>query len=169
MLKAFEAINRILTQKKDWKELERAFRKMLHRVTGKGDRALEFNLWHNLGVIYRDRLKQLRERGRGVRDGVASLQPENVQEHVILAEIYGARPERIKDAVAEHQILLQARPVPRGLVPAALQALLRRARVRQARGAWPRRCNFLKKADAEHAQFYEQYKPRGADPPASRA
>ena len=38
MLKAFEAINKILTQKKDWKALERAFRKMLHRVTGKGDR-----------------------------------------------------------------------------------------------------------------------------------
>ncbi len=30
-LKAFEAINKILTQKKDWKRLERAFRKMVRR------------------------------------------------------------------------------------------------------------------------------------------
>ena len=34
-LKPFEAINKLLTQMKDWKNLERAFRKMLHRVSGK--------------------------------------------------------------------------------------------------------------------------------------
>ena len=31
-LKPFEAINKLLTQMKDWKNLERAFRKMLHRL-----------------------------------------------------------------------------------------------------------------------------------------
>src|SRR5262249_4933978 len=86
LLTAFEAINKILTQKKDWKGLERAFRKMLHRITGKGDRVLEFNLWHNLGVIYRDRLKALESAAEAFAMA-SKLQPENVQEHVILAEI----------------------------------------------------------------------------------
>ena len=58
-LEAFERINKILTQQKDWKQLERAFRKMLHRVAGKGNADLEYNLWHNLGLIYRDRLNDL--------------------------------------------------------------------------------------------------------------
>ena len=31
---------------------------MLHRVAGKGNTDLEFNLWHQLGLIYRDRLQQ---------------------------------------------------------------------------------------------------------------
>jgi len=60
-LESFERINKILTAKKDWKSLERAFRKMLRRMSAanvsKPD--LEFTLWHNLGLIYRDRLKDM--------------------------------------------------------------------------------------------------------------
>jgi hypothetical protein len=52
-LKAFEAIDRLLTQKKDWKELERNYRKMLKRVAGQGKNDIELNLWHFLGEIYR--------------------------------------------------------------------------------------------------------------------
>src|SRR5690606_1362917 len=60
-LEAFERINKILTAQKDWKQLERAFRKMLRRLStrnqsGPSTQDLEFNLWHNLGLIYRDRL-----------------------------------------------------------------------------------------------------------------
>src|SRR5207253_542254 len=36
-LEAFERINKILTALKEWKQLERAYRKMLHRVAGKGN------------------------------------------------------------------------------------------------------------------------------------
>src|SRR5262249_11772975 len=55
-LDAFERINKILTPLKEWKQLERAYRKMLHRVAGKGNVELEYSLWHALGLIYRDRL-----------------------------------------------------------------------------------------------------------------
>src|SRR5262249_20381351 len=55
-LQAFERIDKILTALKEWKQLERAYRKMLHRVAGKGNSALEYNLWHALGLIYRDRM-----------------------------------------------------------------------------------------------------------------
>jgi tetratricopeptide (TPR) repeat protein len=60
-LEAFKRINKILTAKKDWKALERAFRKMLRRMSTANisNPDLEFNLWHNLGLIYRDRLKDV--------------------------------------------------------------------------------------------------------------
>jgi len=35
-LEAFERINKILTVEKNWKQLERQYRKMIHRVAGKG-------------------------------------------------------------------------------------------------------------------------------------
>jgi tetratricopeptide (TPR) repeat protein len=35
-LGAFERINKILTQQKNWKQLERSYRKMIHRIAGKG-------------------------------------------------------------------------------------------------------------------------------------
>ena len=56
MLAAFERQRSILTAKADWKSLERAHRKMIRRVLGQGDTALEFGLWQALGQIYRDRL-----------------------------------------------------------------------------------------------------------------
>lgn len=164
-LKAFEAINKILTERRDWKQLERAFRKMLHRVAGKGDEALEFNLWHNLGVIYRDR--QDNHASAAEAFAMASrLQPDNMQEHVILAELYATIPERVEDAIAEQHILLgnDAFRVDsyRSLYKLYFDA-------RQYDRAWcvASALVYLKKADPEHTQFYEQYKPEGAIRPRS--
>jgi lipopolysaccharide biosynthesis regulator YciM len=166
MLKAFEAINKILTQKKDWKNLERAFRKMLHRVTGKGDPALEFNLWHALGVIYRDRLKNF-ESGAEAFAMASRLQPDNMQEHVILAEIYALTPNRVADAVAEHHILLRDDPYR---VDSYRQLYKLYFGAREYDKAWcvAATLSFLKKADGEQKQFYEQYKADGPIRPTSR-
>ena len=108
-LKAFEAINKILTQKKDWKQLERAFRKMLHRVVGQGNTELEFNLWHNLGVIYRDRQRKYDSAAEAFRMA-SQLQPDNKVEHQILAELFAMIPEKLGDAIAEHQWMLRQDP-----------------------------------------------------------
>jgi tetratricopeptide (TPR) repeat protein len=165
-LKAFEAINKILTQQKDWKKLERAFRKMLHRTTGKGDKVLEQNLWHNLGVIYRDRLRALDSAAEAF-SMAAKLQPDNLQEHVILAELYALMPGRVQDAVNEHQTLLKADPYRvdsyRSLYKLYFDA-------RQYDRAWcvAATLAFLKKADSEHKQFHEQYKPDGPIRPKAR-
>src|SRR5262249_60905630 len=42
-LDAFERINKILTPLKEWKQLERAYRKMLHRVAGNRNTQPELN------------------------------------------------------------------------------------------------------------------------------
>jgi len=166
MLKAFEAINKLLTQQKDWRELERAFRKMLHRVSGKGDTALEFNLWHNLGVIYRDRQKNL-EAAAEAFAMASRLQPDNMLEHQILAEIFAMVPSRVQDAINEQHILLKSDPYRvdsyRALYKLHFDS-------RQYDKAWcvASTLNFLRKADNEQRQFFEQYRPEGPIRPRNR-
>lgn len=53
---AFTTQCEVLAQQQDWKTLERAHRKMIVRVRGQGDTALEFGLYSALAAIYRDRL-----------------------------------------------------------------------------------------------------------------
>lgn len=84
MQKAFETQRLILTEQRDWKRLERAHRKMIHRV--RGDAAQEFPLWEALALIYRDRLNlnasaieafkmalQLRPDAAGILDALREL------------------------------------------------------------------------------------------------
>lgn len=165
-LKAFEAINKIHTLQKSWKELERAYRKMLRRVTGKGNEELEFNLWHSLGVIYRDRLGDLAA-GAEAFSMASRLQPDNLQEHQILAEIYARVPGRTADAIAQYQTLLERSPSD----PKAYRALYKLYFADAAYDkAWciSATLNFLQRADAEQKQFYEQYRPDGPIRPKAR-
>lgn len=166
MLKAFESINKILTQKKDWKQLERAFRKMLHRVTGKGDEALEFNLWHNLGVIYRDRQKSFESAAEAFQMA-SRLQPDNLQEHQILAEIYATIPEHLEEAIKEHQKLIRYDPY-RVESYRSLYKLYFDARAYDKAWCLASTLNFLKKADSEQQKFYEQYRQKGPIRPKAR-
>jgi golgin subfamily B member 1 len=86
---------------------------------------------------------------------------------VILAEIYSFVPERIKDALAEHQILLKNDPYR---VESYRQLYKLYFSAREYDSAWcvAAALVFLKKAEGEHAQFYEQYKPEGPIRPKSR-
>jgi tetratricopeptide (TPR) repeat protein len=166
-LKAFEAINKILTQKKDWKQLERAFRKMLHRIMSKeGNDELKFNLWHNLGVIYRDRQQKFDAAAEAFKMA-SGIQPDNALEHQILAELYSMIPERIGDAINEHQWLLRQDPY-RVDSYRALYRLYFDARAYDKAWCLAATLTFLKKADAEQQQFYEQYKQGGMIRPQSR-
>ncbi|MCS6797689.1 MAG: tetratricopeptide repeat protein [Myxococcota bacterium] len=165
-LKAFEAINKILTATKDWKQLERAFRKMLSRVINKGKPELEFQLWHNLGVIYRDRQKNFEAAAEAFKMA-ARLQPDNAQEHQILAEIYTALPDRVGDAIAEHQWLLRNDPFKVDSYR-ALYRLYFDARAYDKAWCLAATLVFLKKADQEQQQFYEQYRQGGVIRPQTR-
>jgi tetratricopeptide (TPR) repeat protein len=165
-LKAFEAINKILNAKKDWKGLERAYRKMLLRLKDSTDNDLKFNLAHALGVIYRDRMKQP-ENAVDVFKIALAYQPDNATEHQILAELYSVIPGRTEDAISEHQWLLRQDPYRID----SYQALYRLYfDARQYDKAWclAATLNYLKRADAEQTQFYEQYRQKGPIRPTSR-
>ena len=160
LLKAFEAIDKVLTQKKDWKNLERNYRKMIKRLPAEGQNELKIMLWHNLGEIYRTRLQNYKN-ATAAFEVATSLDPDNMQRHEILAELYVlAGPENSQKAVQEHQVLIRNSPFKIESYKALRQIYMD---TRQYDKAW---ClcstlSFLKKADPEEQQFYEQYRQRG--------
>lgn len=167
-LKAFEVVNKLLTQQKDWKQLERAYRKMIHRVRALPTRNpdLEFNLLHQLGIIYRDRLKSF-ESAATAFEMARDIQPDNPTEHQILAEIYPFVPGGVEKAIGEHQWLLQHDP---HRVDSYREMYKLYFNARQYDRAWclASTLTFLKKADEEQRRFYEQYKAKAQLRPAAR-
>ncbi len=126
LLDAFEAIDKLLTQQKDWSRLEREYRRMLHRLKDSGKTELLHMLWHQLGVIYRDRIGDT-ARAIDAFKGALDLQPENLQERQILAELFEGAG-RAEEAVREYILLVQQQPN----LPSAYRNLMR---ARQAEGA----------------------------------
>jgi tetratricopeptide (TPR) repeat protein len=125
-----------------------------------GQNELKIMLWHNLGEIYRTRLKSYKN-STAAFEVATSLDPDNMQRHEILAELYVlAGPENSQKAVQEHQILIKSSPFRIESYKALRQIYMD---TRQYDKAWCL-CStlaFLKKADPEEQQFYEQYRQRG--------
>jgi tetratricopeptide (TPR) repeat protein len=159
-LEAFERINKILTAKKDWKALERAFRKMLRRMSAANisNSDLEFNLWHNLGLIYRDRLKDTTSAIEAFKMATR-FKPDEAVERQILAELYEAT-DQTEAATGEHSLVLQKDPLRIEPYRSLYKLYLR---MHEYDRAW---CMcaalaFLRKADEEEQRFFEDYRPRG--------
>jgi tetratricopeptide (TPR) repeat protein len=158
VLKAFADIDKILTTKRDWKAQERAYRAMIKRLKP-GDRVL-IDLWHALGEIYRSRLKQYQS-AVAAFEVAQQLDPTNKDRREILAELYIlSGPDYVDKAVEQHMEMLKLEPFKYDSYKA-----LRRIYMdsHQYDKTWCI-CNalaFLRKADPEELQFYEQYKPRG--------
>jgi tetratricopeptide (TPR) repeat protein len=161
ILKSFEAIDRICTNKKDWKTLERNYRKMIKRLPAEGHNELKVMLWHNLGEIYRTRLKEFKSATASF-EVAASLDTDNMQRHEILAELYQlSGPEYITKAISEHYVLINSGPLNKIDSYKALRKIY--METRQYDRAWclcAALC-FLQKADPEEQQFYEQYRQKG--------
>jgi tetratricopeptide (TPR) repeat protein len=157
-LEAFERINKILTAQKNWKQLERSYRKMLHRIAGKGKKELEQTLWHQLGLIYRDRTGQTGEAIEAFRMATAA-NPDATLERQILAELYEST-EQWDEAIKEQRRLLKADP----LAIDNYQALYRLYLHKQAYDeAWclAAAMSFMRKADEQTERFYNDFKPAG--------
>jgi golgin subfamily B member 1 len=156
-LKAFEAIDRILTAKKDWQNLGRAYRRMIKRMPQRQGDKLLVMLWHNLGEVYRSRLREYKAAAQAF-EVASSLEPGNAQRHEILAELYVmAGPEFAEKAVQEHMTMLKNDWSKIDSYKALRKIYMDN---RQFDKAW---CmcatlTFLKKADPEEQQFFEQYR-----------
>ncbi len=157
-LKAFADIDKILTTKRDWKNQERAYRQMIKRLPS-GDPILK-NLWHALGEIYRSRLVHY-ESAIQAFEIAQQLDPDNRHRNEILAELYlVAGPAHADKAVVQHMNMLRNEPFKYDSYKALCKIYMD---THQYDKRWCV-CNtlaFLKKADPEEMQFYEQYKPRG--------
>ncbi len=164
-LEAFERINKVLTGQRNWKQLERSYRKMLHRIAGKSNNELEHSLWHQLGLIYRDRTGQTTEAIEAFRMS-ASLVAEAPTQRQILAELYEST-EQWGDAIKEQRRLLQLDP----LAVEPYQALYRLQLHKSAYDdAWcvASAISFMGKADEETERFFQDYRPQGMLPVTGR-
>jgi len=166
-LKAFEAVNKILNAKKDWKALERAYRKMIHRIIqDEGRTDLKYNLFYTLGIIYRDRQRNYEAAAEAFKTA-ASLKPDDPTNHQILAELYTHIPDRVHDAIEEHQWLLKRDPY-RVDSYRALYRLYFDAREYDKAWCLASTLTFLQKADQEQQQFFTQYRQQGPIRPRGR-
>jgi len=85
-LDAFERIVRILTELKAWQSLERAYKRMLGRALGQDDPRLQHALFHQLGLVYRDRIGNREGAIASFRKAV-ELRPDDEQDQTILREL----------------------------------------------------------------------------------
>ena len=158
-LKLFQAIDEILTLQRDWKELQRSYKRMLVRVEGdESQRALQYQLCFNLGEIYRSRLKK-KDGAKNAFEAALALKPKDVKSLTILAELYEVDSELDKAIQMERAMLEQN---PNELAHYRnLKRLFRDTGDTDA--AWVA-CGvlaMLNKADEREQAFYEEYRSDG--------
>jgi tetratricopeptide (TPR) repeat protein len=85
-LDAFERIVRIWTELRDWRELELAYRRMIGRVFGGRDKKLEHALYHQLGLVYRDRVGDY-PRALDAFRRAAKIAPDDDEDRRIIVEL----------------------------------------------------------------------------------
>lgn len=108
--KAFEAVERILGERGDWKGLQRAYRKMLKRLGEQANEEQLLKLWTRLGDISYEKLGD-RDSAIAAYEVAVTYEPANMQRHEQLAQLYlQAGPDHQDKAIAELQILLKKYP-----------------------------------------------------------
>ncbi|MBC7976949.1 MAG: tetratricopeptide repeat protein, partial [Myxococcales bacterium] len=168
-LRSFEAIDKVLTTKRDWKAQERAYRDMIKRMPKQGTptfHKVQVGLFDGLGEIYRSRLKHYQSATQAFEiaqqlDPRNEMRADGTDRAEILAELYlVAGPDYTDKAVEQHMRMLRNEPFKYDSYKALRRIYMD---AHQYDKTWCV-CNtlaFLKKADPDELQFYEQYKPRG--------
>jgi tetratricopeptide (TPR) repeat protein len=110
LTKAFDALERVLSEVGAWKELARNYRRMIKRLPAEGLSDLRLRLWTGLGEVSLSQLEDL-EMASTALEVAATLDPDNMQRHEQLADVYvTAGPSHVEKAIAEHQWLLARNP-----------------------------------------------------------
>ncbi len=158
-LVAFRAIEELLRARGDYRALERAYRKMIHRARRQNDANLDFELWHALGVIYRD---ELHDPSAGIEAFrmASRVRPDDSHERGIIAELC-VETDRTDLAIAElHEAIARE---PLDIAPhRALYRLFARTGELDRAYAVASALVFLKGADAEQRACFMELRPRGA-------
>lgn len=161
--KAFEAIERILGARQEWALLENNYRMMIARAKVLTPRA-RLVLWRALAELYRQVLKNT-DSAIAAYEVISKLDPDNANDKVNLAELYGLKPEKRAVAIEmQHDILAKLEnPVP------AIKALRKLYHYNQDFDAvycLVATLAFLNSMDAEEKQVLE-YLARGIPPRAA--
>jgi tetratricopeptide (TPR) repeat protein len=107
--KAFEAVEKLLAEAKEWKELERAYRKQIKRLPQDAAPEMKLRLWDGLADVA---LKQHdRESAMLTMEVAVSFDRNNMARQERLAKMYfDMGPPLADKAIAQHQYLLSRKP-----------------------------------------------------------
>ncbi len=164
--KAFEAVEKLLQDKKDWKNLSRAYRRQLKRV-GEGEADQLLQLWTKLGDVYAEHLGDT-EAATEAYQVACELAPDDVQRHEQLADLYlEAGEARRSEAIRELQFLLGHAPDRVELYKAL--GLLYRAE-HELDKAWcvAQALVFLGAASDDERLLFDKFRPRQFTPAPRR-
>jgi tetratricopeptide (TPR) repeat protein len=107
--KAFDAIEKLLGEAKEWKELERAYRKQIKRLPPDAPGEVKLRLWDGLADVA---LKQHdKESAMLTMEVAVKFDRDNLARQERLAKMYfDMGPAQAEKAIAQHQYLLQHKP-----------------------------------------------------------
>ncbi|MCA9537317.1 MAG: tetratricopeptide repeat protein [Myxococcales bacterium] len=158
MLQAFQDIDQILTEDRDYERQDRYYRKMIKRAMETGlEDGLVFSLAKNLGEINRSRLQKYGEAIKAYKIAL-SKKPEDVGTHQILAQLYELEDQADK-AIAQHYDLLK-------LSPTNVESYQQLRRLFMESGRYDEAwcvCQvlvFINKANQDEKVFFEKYRSR---------
>ncbi len=160
MLKAFQAIDTMVTLTRDWKTLERSYRKMLKRLPTDSHQGLKITLWGNLAEIYRSRMSDFKSAAAAF-EVAAKLDPGNIERHIKLAELYETLMREdpqahVQQAVQQHQVLIAHEPFRYPSYNALYNIYTSAGHVDKAYCV-AMVLSFLKKASPEQAEFFQRH------------
>lgn len=165
-LKPFEAIGRLLTERKAWDDLEKAYRKMLERLSDDPEgkhKKIRSTLWENLGEIYRSRLEDF-DAAMEAFETAVKLGKDTEKLHLILAELYERTGKNTEGMIRHHRALLKHDPFEIDSYKALFKAYLNAERHDEA-WCMASALNFLDKADEKERKFYLEFKPENLRQP----
>ncbi|HPH65759.1 MAG TPA: SIR2 family protein [Kofleriaceae bacterium] len=155
--KAFEAIEKLLTERKEWKGLARAYRKQIKRLGEDAPTDKALALWTKLGDVCADHLGD-NEAATEAYQVACELAPEDMTRHEQLADLYLEAGEvRRVEAIRELQFLLTHSPDRVELYKALSSLYLAEHELDKA---WcvAQVLSFLGAASAEETALFQRYR-----------
>ncbi|HTL34774.1 MAG TPA: hypothetical protein VL326_16715, partial [Kofleriaceae bacterium] len=165
--KAFDGIEKLLIDRKDWKNLARAYRRQLKRLGADAPTEKLLEMWTKLGDVYAEHLNDT-EAATEAYQVACELAPDDVARHEQLADLYlEAGESRRQEAIGELQFLLTHAP-DRVELYKALANLYRAEHELDKAFCVAQALVFLGAASSEERMLYEKFRPRSFTPAPRR-
>jgi tetratricopeptide (TPR) repeat protein len=157
--KAFEGIEKVLQDRKDWKNLARAYRRQLKRMGEDSPVDTLLELWTKLGDVCANELGDT-EAATEAYQVACELAPDDIARHEQLADLYlDAGEARRHEAINELQFLLGHAP-DRVELYKALASLYRAEHELDKAWCVAQALVFLGAASDEERMLYEKFRPQ---------
>jgi tetratricopeptide (TPR) repeat protein len=161
-----EALETLLRERQEWKELARFYRKTIKRlggessnVDGDGKNGERLRVWSSLGELCLDKLGE-RESAIAALEVALTLDRGNMKRHEQLAELYvSTGPDHAEKAITQHQILLRT-DKSRVASYRALKQVYAQQNQRDKAAAAAYALTFLKKGDADDQRLAAEQKQK---------